>query len=200
MRRGCLVGLVVLVAVTLPAVSRAQTSESLGYAFASGGYGSLSDDEGGLGTGAAIGAGAAWWLSETTAIEAAVSRVRHERTGSLAWRGTPVMVTARVLRFWGASASRVRVFAGGGGGYLRYAGTRTDTVFDAPNVGHTVERDWHVQGAALEGGGGVHINLTRSFFVRPEAWLTVARPVRTGIAPEPPYSIPRVLLSAGLAF
>jgi hypothetical protein len=36
--------------------------------------------------------------------------------------------------------------------------------------------------------------------VRPEAWLTLSRPDRRGIAPEPPYTMPRVMVTAGVSF
>jgi hypothetical protein len=199
MRRAHLIAAVISILASGPALGWAQPA-ARGYAFGGAGAGSLADDEGGLGSGVAASAGAGWWLSSGIAVEAAVSRVRHEREGSLAWRGTPVTLTARVLKFWGTPAARVRPFAGGGGGYLRYSGTRTDTIFDAPNLGHTVERNWKVQGVALEGGGGIHLSVTRSFFIRPEAWLTLSRPERSGIAPEPPYTIPRVMLGAGVTF
>jgi hypothetical protein len=190
-----------LTAATLwPARASAQSPDARAYVLAGGGLGSLSDDEGGLGNGPAVGGALGWWLSDTVAIEGAVTRIRHERTGSLAWRGTPLTVTARVIKMWGTSTSRARAFAGGGGGYIRYAGTRTDTVFDAPGIGRTVEQEWRVQGLALEGGGGVHINVTRHVLVRPEAWLTLSRPDRRGIAPEPPYTMPRVMVTAGVSF
>jgi hypothetical protein len=199
MRRAHFAAVVITLFASGPALCWAQPP-ARGYAFGGAGAGSLADDEGGLGSGVAASAGAGWWLSSSIAVEAAVSRVRHERDGSLAWRGTPATLTARVLKFWGSPAARVRPFAGGGGGYLRYTGTRTDTVFDAPTIGRTVDRDWHVQGLAIQGGGGLHINLTRVFFVRPEVWLTLARPERSGVAPEPPYTIPQVLLAAGITF
>jgi hypothetical protein len=174
-----------LMAATLwPARASAQSSDARAYVLLGGGIGSLSDDEGGLGNGLAVGGALGWWLSDTVAIEGALTRIRHQRTGSLAWRGTPLTVMARVIKMWGTSTSRARAFAGGGGGYIRYTGTRTDTVFDAPNIGRTIEQEWRVQGLALEGGGGVHINVTRHVLVRPEAGSRCRDPIAEGSRPS----------------
>jgi hypothetical protein len=165
------------------------------------GGGSLGDDEGSLGSGLVAGGGVGWWVTERLVIEGAATRAHHERLGSLSWQGDPVVVSARVLYHAGGASSRVRYFGGGGIGYFRYPGTFTETVFDAPNTPpRTVAADWLVHGAAVEGGTGVSIAIGGRAFVRPEAWLTIARPSRIRPAPEPPYFMPRLGVTGGVRF
>jgi hypothetical protein len=202
MDRRQLTGLGIIVGLWALAVAPAQAQPPAprSYVLAGAGAGSLADDEGGLGSGPAFGGAIGWRLSDAVSLEGAVSRLRHERPGSLAWRGTPVVAVARVLRMWGARPSRTRAFAGGGVGYIHYTGTRTDTIVDARGASRLVDEGWRVQGLAVEGGGGIWLHVTGRIVIRPEAWLTLARPRRRGVAPEPPYFMPRAMVSAGISF
>lgn len=171
------------------------------YVFGSVGFGSLADDEGGLGSGVAAGGGGGWMISERIAVEVAATRTRHEQAGSLSWLGQPLTVTARGRYLFGSVAARTRPFVGGGIGYFRYPGTFTETVFSSPTTAPTlVSSDWLVTSVVVEGGAGVEIGLGRSFFLRPEAWMAIASPTRMRPAPEPPYFMPRVAVSLGARF
>ena len=171
------------------------------YVFGSAGFGSLADDEGGLGSGLAAGGGAGWMISERIAVEVAAIRTRHEQAGSLSWVGEPLIVTARGRYLFGGTAARTRPFVGGGIGYFRYLGTFTETVFSSPTSAPTlVSSDWLVTSVVVEAGAGVDVRLGRSIFLRPEAWMAIASPTRMRPAPEPPYFMPRIAVTLGARF
>jgi hypothetical protein len=169
------------------------------YVLATIGAGNVADDEGSLGSGRVIGGAVGVSVSDSLAVEAAFTQARHSREGSLAWRGTPSTIATRLLYRFNAPDARARIFVGGGLGYFRYAGTFTETVFDTPAVSHLVATDWRVTGLAWEVGTGVDVTFGH-FVLRPEAWFTVSRPTRVRPAPEPPYFMPRVAVSAGARF
>jgi outer membrane protein W len=190
----------VMVGAIAPGDAAAQ-EPARAYVFGSVGFGSLADDEGGLGGGLAAGGGGGWMIAERVAIEVAATRSRHEQSGSLSWIGQPLTVTVRGRYLFGGAERHTRPFVGGGIGYFRYPGTFTETVFASPTGPATpIASDWLVSSVVVEGGAGVEIGLGRSLFLRPEAWLAIASPTRVRPAPEPPYFMPRVVVSVGARF
>lgn len=176
-------------------------AQSRGYVLGTAGYGSLWDDEGSLGKGAVFGGAFGWNLTDDFSIEGAVINARHERLGSLSWRGEPRSITARAIYRLGDPSARARLFVAGGGGYFRYPGTFVESTFAAPGLTpQFVSRDWLVTGRALEVGTGVDLTLGPLLLIRPEVWLAFGSGERTSPAPEPFYTMPRFALSAGIKF
>ena len=197
---------VVLALLTLPA-SPLRAQPAGGYVFGAGGVASLSDDEGRLGSGPLLAVGAGVSLMPHLGVEVAGTWARHERSGSLSWVGKPLTLTVRALYRSGGRETPVRFVAGGGFGYFRYPGTFSQTVFDGPpgpgsgpGAPRRVSSEWLLSGIALELVAGLEIAVGRHVFVRPEAGLAAASPDRVLPAPEPPYSMPRGAIAAGVRF
>lgn len=195
------VGIFTIIGIACVLAARPAAAQPRGYAFGTGGYGSVWGDEGSLGKGGVVGGGGGFAITGHLAVEGAVTASRHERAGFIAWEGEPRAVTARAVYRFGRSDSSARPFVAGGIGYFRYPGTVTETRFDSPGAPpHIVSRDWLVSGRAFDAGGGVEVNLTPRLFLRPEFWLTLGGGNHAPSAAEPSYVLPRVAVSAGVRF
>jgi hypothetical protein len=203
----CLVHVVLGVALVIgrPAAAAAQPDSRL-HAGVSLGFSKVWDDEGGIGTGMDVGASAGWLAGEHLDLSVALSTLAHDRpTSFLSWDGRLWMLSARAA--YGPRARRARVwpFVAGGLGLMRSTGTITERALEGPFSPMPPEivdvRSWSFTGPLWEVGGGAEIRFGRAF-VRPEAWWTVGmldRGERFGV-PEPPISVTRIIVAAGVKF
>jgi outer membrane protein W len=164
------------------------------------GAGSFGDDEGSLGAGWVGGGGASARVADRVRLEVVVTTTHHSQVASISWEGRPTVVTGRALYLFGALSSRIRPFAGVGAGGGHYAGTRTDTVFEAPGAPpRSAHVSFDVTGLAAEIGGGMEVGVGSRVFVRPEAWLLMMGGEPTA-GLEPAFVMPRAGVSAGVRF
>ncbi|MEW6322095.1 MAG: hypothetical protein AB1635_13535 [Acidobacteriota bacterium] len=175
------------------------------YLFVLIGGGQALDDEGSIGRGLELGAGAGIAMTERLDLEAGVERLGHDRpTPFLSWDGRLVRVMGRARYRFGARASRVVPFVAGGAGWMHSAGdlTERDTNPFSPTAGAIVDvRPWSMSGVAWEGGGGVEFWFGE-LFVRPEAYLTMgqlSRGRQVGV-PEPAIIATRAVVVFGRRF
>ena len=182
-----------------PDEARVHTAASLGFSKAW-------DDEGGIGTGAEVGGTVGWLATDHLELLASVSTLAHDRpTPFLSWDGRVWMLSARVAYAPRARHARVRPFVAGGLGLMRSSGSITERGSTGPFSRLRPEivdvRNWTYTGPLWEVGGGAELQFGR-MFVRPEAWWTVGmldRGARIGV-PEPPITVTRIVLGAGVRF
>lgn len=167
------------------------------------GYGSMEDDEGGLGKGLALGGAIGGVILDELEAEVSVTRMHHQRTLAISWEGNIISYIGRVMYRTGGPGSTTRFFAGVGAGFYTYSGAISETVFPTLSTTPTVDRfKYSFRGFSYETGGGLEFVAGKNAFIRPELWLMIARGGRRagGRTPEPPFLIARGAVVAGLRF
>jgi hypothetical protein len=191
------------VCLQLCAASAFAQGDRRGYAHIDFGYGSMDDDEGGLGKGLALGGAVGTAIVDEVELEFSVTRTHHERSMAISLEGDITSYLARVLYRSGGAGSSARWFAGAGAGYYSYDGTISETTFPSASSGPVVDRfDYSFSGLVYETGGGLEFAAGRNAFVRPELWVTIPRGERAagGRTPEPPFLMVRGAVVVGLRF
>ena len=93
------------VCLLLSASAAFAQSARRGYAHVDFGYGSMEDDEGGLGRGLALGGAVGTVIADAVELEFSVTRMHHERSMAISWEGDVTSYLARLLYRSGGAGS-----------------------------------------------------------------------------------------------
>jgi len=126
------------------------------------------DDEGGLGSGPAIGGRVEWRLFGTTAVEGSIDALSHDRSGGFfEAEGRTVFFGATLLHRFANDTSRAQFYLLGGVHLAKHSGS---TTFD----GVRIDRDSTDPGYHF--GGGIAIRIGERLEVGPEARFYIIQP------------------------